>query len=241
MSAPGVDTFDFSQVILFQADGRSPLVALSLSLSLTLSVFCACDVSVPPDVVHAQPLLPFSLYNPNVARQYVEAHAASHRSGSSTQGRDLNQNYVTNLYPVGCLCCPFPCGVAESLNHCFFFLTLDPWRAPVCFGFLTPVDGGTAICMLPLPSTNFLTTDIFKFVFRTTWGDPHYLGLNGFEFYDVQGRSIPISSESCVVCDCAFCLYLLLTRNCFRHPLCHLRRHLCVPILHQRGTFSTGA
>lgn len=31
---------------------------------------------------------------------------------------------------------------------------------------------------------------LLKFVFWTTWGDPYYLGLNGFELYDFHGKKL---------------------------------------------------
>eukprot|EP00026_Physarum_polycephalum_P005018 Phypoly_transcript_05044.p1 GENE.Phypoly_transcript_05044~~Phypoly_transcript_05044.p1 ORF type:complete len:493 (+),score=68.86 Phypoly_transcript_05044:451-1929(+) len=45
--------------------------------------------------------------------------------------------------------------------------------------------------MFPLPCGHIL-----KFSFLSTWGDPHYLGLNGIEVYDWNGQLLPISAKN---------------------------------------------
>lgn len=37
---------------------------------------------------------------------------------------------------------------------------------------------------------------MLKFLFLSSWGDSHYIGLNGLELYDHHARKIPIGAHS---------------------------------------------
>ena len=45
---------------------------------------------------------------------------------------------------------------------------------------------------------------IFQFQLFESWGDPYYLGLNGLEFYDQDGRLMELNEKS---------ILLFFTRN----------------------------
>ena len=37
---------------------------------------------------------------------------------------------------------------------------------------------------------------IYQFQLMVSWGDPYYVGLNGLEFYDIEGNLIKLTENS---------------------------------------------
>lgn len=90
--------------------------------------------------------------------------------------------------------------------------------------------GKVSVGPAPAPFPAFLNIfnclQVFQLRVYSTWGDPHYVGMSGIEFFDETGRPVTFKNRKVRISmsRCLFCLDPYSEWYTLRHPFVRIHR-----------------